>query len=109
LKHQKLDSVDNTHLLIESSNSKILGYRIRPDTRLVQRLEEYSAALPPVKKTVTDRGTFEERYYCLWAKYTPGGLPFISLDFWKDNKRGEGEATKWPEANSELVKQRNED
>ncbi len=90
------------HLCILGKEGRVLVYRVRYDPSYVSQLSSSISRLYPVHANQTRRGEFEESHCAVWADYSLRSVPFVSLEFRKDNKRREA-ATKWIEANKDLL------
>jgi hypothetical protein len=91
------------HLCILGSDGKVLGYMVRYNASFLSELAASSAQLPPIPLSKTSRGEFEEKHYVVWADYAVKLVPFISLEFKRDEKKN-GAASEWMRRNERLIR-----
>ncbi len=75
------------HLSITGNDSRVLGYRVRFDANILGEWATSSAQLPPLPMTSSKRGEFEERHYVVCTDYTNNSVPFVSLEYKRDDKK----------------------
>jgi hypothetical protein len=69
------------------NDGKVLGYRVMYNPCTLSDLATSFAQLPPLPVTVSEKGEFEESHYVVWADYAINSVPFVSLEFQRDEKK----------------------